>query len=104
GSMQHDCGAHTIGFSATGTMAPYAHVDAFLQASLGFSGVLEAGVRGTLTLARVDLPLTMNASITGNLSSGMFFNGGSNLDLKMSTFGGKLVVFLDSLVGSVEQS
>ena len=102
GDLNRDCPDNAIAFAAAGVISPYAHVDAYIQAALGIPSVLAAGIRGTLTLARVDLPLTLNASITGNSAQGMFFNGSSNLNLRMSTFGGKVVVFLDSLFYSIE--
>jgi hypothetical protein len=106
GSLSRDCSSLSapLAISTAGSFAPYAHLDAFVQAGLGFSGVLEVGVGGALTLVRIDLPLTMGASVATDGKGGLTINGASNLDLKLTTFGGRLYVFLDSLVGSVEQT
>jgi hypothetical protein len=104
GSFARDCNANTITASATGAFTPYAHLDAFAQASLGIPSVLEAGIRGNLTLVRIDLPFTSGVGVAWNNATGLTLNGSSNLDLRLSSFGGKIAVFLDSLLYSTEMS
>jgi hypothetical protein len=103
GGLSRDCPNNRLTASVNGVFTPYAHLDAFAQASLGIPSVLEAGIRGTLTLVRIDLPFTNGLGI-GWDGSALKLNGTSNLDLKLTSFGGKIAVFLDSLLYSTELS
>jgi hypothetical protein len=103
GGLSRNCGNNTLSASVNGVFTPYAHLDAFAQAALGIPSVLEAGIRGTLTLVRIDLPFTNGIGISWD-GTGLTLNGSSNLDLKLTSFGGKIAVFLDSLLYSTELS
>ena len=103
GGLSRDCSANTIGMSANSNLQPYAHLEGFAQAALGVPSVLEVGVRGSVTLLRASLPLNAGLKMALDGSGQVTLSGGSSLYLDLTTFGGQISVFLDSLLGSTEK-
>jgi hypothetical protein len=103
GGLSRDCNANTIGLAANSDLAPFAHLEGFGQAALGVPSLLEVGVRGKVTLVKAGLPLNAGLSMQLDGSGNVTLKGGSSLYLDLSTFGGAISVFLDSLFGSTEK-
>lgn len=87
------CEQGNLGF--TGTLTPYAAIDAWAFASVD-ALVVEAGVKINLTLIRVDLPFTNNV-LYGIMEGGseLGFNVSSNLDLVVTVLSGSLLAFVE---------
>ncbi len=103
GGLSRDCNANTIGLAANSNLQPYAHLEGFAQAALGVPSVLEVGVRGSVTLIRASLPLNAGLNMALDGTGQVTLSGSSSLYLNLSTFGGQISVFLDSLIGSTEK-
>jgi hypothetical protein len=103
GGLTRDCNVGSIGVSVGGGFTPYAHLDAFASAGIGIPSVLEAGIRGIITLARVDVPFNANLTTTAN-GAYVTLNGSVDIDPTLTTFGGRIVLFVDSFLYSAEMT
>lgn len=103
GGLSRNCNANTIGLSANSNLDPSVRLEGFAQAALGVPSVLEVGVRGSVTLIRASLPLNAGLNMALDGSGQVTLSGGSSLSLDLSTFGGQISVFVDSLLGSTEK-
>lgn len=102
GGIDRDCGPKdTIGLRSDGAVAPYGYLDAFAQASVD-AYVLEVGIRGQVTLVRLDVPLTAQVKVAMNSSGVAELTANTRLDFKLRTLDGRITVFADSLLKSYE--
>jgi hypothetical protein len=105
GGLGRNCNpdVNTINLQANSSLQPFAHLEGFAQAALGVPSVLEVGVRGSVTLVRAGLPFNAGLQMALNGNGAVTLTGTSSLSLDLTTFGGNIAVFLDSLFGSTEK-
>ena len=102
GGIDRDCGPKdTIGLRSDGSVAPYGYLDAFAQASVD-AYILEVGIRGEVTLVRLDVPLTAQVKVALNSSGVAELTASTALDFKLRTLDGRITVFADSFFKSYE--
>lgn len=102
GSGRASCSNNPItelDFEMTGRLQPEVTVEGIAELSLGVRGMLEAGVRGRLTLVRVALPFTVDARAKwAPAASAIRFTANQALDFELGTLDGRLSAYL-SLLG-----
>jgi len=102
GSGRASCSNNPItelDFEMSGRLAPEATVEGIAELSIGVRGMLEAGVRGRLTLVRLALPLTVDAKAKwAPASNAVRFTANQALDFELGTLDGRLSAYL-SLLG-----
>jgi hypothetical protein len=101
GGLSRNCGApnmnNQLTLGVTGAFEPFVHVDGFASAGVGISGLAEVGIKGYLTLVQVELPFQLGLNIGLNNNGVLTLTPNASLDLNLSVFGGKLVVFAEAL-------
>lgn len=101
GSGRASCSNNPItelDFEMTGRLAPEATVEGIAELSIGVRGLLEAGVRGRLTLVRLALPLTVDAKAKWvPASNAVRFTANQALDFELGTLDGRLSAYLSAL-------
>jgi hypothetical protein len=96
-----------LGAGVSGTIDPYAELVAHASASIDLL-IIEAGIKGRLTLVRVDLPFTIGVGVTMQQSSDQsridsVLEGSANLNLVLHSLDGALTVFVDTPFKSYEK-
>jgi hypothetical protein len=101
GGITRDCGNpdpnKQLTLGVGGAFEPFIHVDGFASAGVGISGLAEVGIKGYLTLVQVELPLHIGMNIGLNSQGLLTLQPNAGLDLNLSVFGGRLVVFAEAL-------
>ncbi len=92
GTLTRNCSAGSVAFEVGGKVKPYVGVSGFAQASID-ALIAEAGVRGELTLLRVDLPLTASVKTGLDTQGTLSFSAGTKLGLQLKSLDGRIGIF-----------
>ncbi|PTL83943.1 hypothetical protein [Vitiosangium sp. GDMCC 1.1324] len=90
-------------FNLHGNVKPWASLDAFAQAAVDV-WVVSAGVRGRVTLLRVELPLDAEiAFYLDTATAKLMMRLAASLGLNLRTLDGRIVLFLDGFWGNIAE-
>ena len=96
GGLSRHCStnANSIGFQMTGTMKPFAGIDAWSTASVD-AGILEVGIKGRLTVIELNLPLQVSVAAEVNPANNwaLELRARSSLKLGLETLSGQISIF-----------
>ncbi|WP_241759197.1 hypothetical protein [Pyxidicoccus parkwayensis] len=98
GAITRDCTADLLGLDLFGTITPYASVGGFASVGVGVPG-LQVAVRGTLVIARVNVPLYGDIGIYLSSPSHptdpntLFLRLSSRLDIEMRFLDGRISLY-----------
>jgi hypothetical protein len=101
-----DVNKDALAAKISGTIDPYAELVGHASASIDLA-IIEAGIKGRLTLVRVDLPLTIGVAVTMRESDDhsridSVLEGSAGLNLVLHSLDGALTVFVDTPFKSYE--
>jgi hypothetical protein len=95
------CAKDDVTFGLHTTFTPYIGVDGRAQIGVGISGLLSAGIRGTLNILTVGVPLDIDLVVKGKkiaeqIKATLFFD--AKLSLTLSTLAGRISAYIEFLV------
>jgi hypothetical protein len=92
GQVSRDCAVDAVGIDLLGTVKPYAGLSGFASLAVGIPG-LRVGIRGSLVIARIELPLRGQVGVYLSSSNQLFLRMGLGLSIRVQYLDGRLSLF-----------
>ncbi|MBN1204579.1 MAG: hypothetical protein JXB05_06610 [Myxococcaceae bacterium] len=92
GQVSRDCSMDMVGIDLTGSMKPYTGVSGFASVAVGIPG-FRAGIRGSVLIARVDVPLRGSAGIYLSSTSELILRLRLSLAIRQRYLDGRISLF-----------
>lgn len=104
-SSTSKCDAKNVKFTLSGTLSPILMLSGYAQVGVGVTGLVSAGIRGTLNLVTLSTPFTTklaakSMTVDGNPQAAVAFD--ASLDLVLSTLSGSISLYIEFFFASEE--